>query len=82
MNKIWFKSSGNSFQTQKSDLLTKMRFKPIVELQSPQPFSLSLAIDIFCNFRSFLLLTRIGHSGINLCNYINMVKAILGKVKF
>ena len=27
--------------------LTKMRFKPIVELQSPQPFSLSLGIDLF-----------------------------------
>ena len=26
--------------------LTKMRFKPIVELQSPQPFSLSLGIDL------------------------------------
>ena len=27
--------------------LTKMSFKPIVELQSPQPFSMSLNIDLF-----------------------------------
>ena len=27
--------------------LTKMRFKPIIGLQSPQPFSLSLGIDLF-----------------------------------
>ena len=27
--------------------LTKMRFKPIVKLQSPQPFSLSLGIELF-----------------------------------
>ena len=28
--------------------LTKIRFKPIVELHSPQPFSLSLCINLFC----------------------------------
>ena len=43
--------------------LTKMCFKPIVELQSPQPFSLSLGIDLFWQLSFILLLTRIGHSG-------------------
>ena len=62
--------------------LTKMGFRPMVELQSPQPFSLSLGIDLFRQLRSFLLLTRIGHSGMDLCNYINMLEAILGNVKY
>ena len=33
--------------------LTKMRFKPIVALQSPQPFSLSLGIELFWQLSFF-----------------------------
>ena len=40
------------------------------------------ASNFFGNFCSFLPLTTIRYSGMDLCNYINMAKAILGKVKY